>query len=780
MKRTVLFLTLLSAAVGLSAQQPKPLQITSETKFVSLPDHEWVSPLVDGVWTVKANYAYAFFLDDGRKLFDFDWAVSGNRDPQMLEGAVIMFKKGETFGKPQYILYRNGAVKELPASWTGAATNFVDGVALIGRKPQKGGMEYIYINTSGEQVYGKLTSEPDFFDGQNWTVPPLSEGLRAYKDPVSQNFTKKWGFIDANGKIVIPARFDQVRSFSGGYALVKEGNSIYFIDHKGNKAFNPVWEEYTDMDHIGDVRNGYFLLDKWPKRPYYNVKGEQVLEGGDATWFCQGYSFYTDPDNSNITRVIDSTLKVVDRIPHVESYWNGNICSPVFAPVVNVATVKRERVIGPDGTTLIQHYPVNKETPNNHSIGLFSRSGYAQAELRSNGTTYTGFINLDGQFVIIYDWDHSLTSFVPDPNNPLVPIKDPQPEPSPLPFPITPQPGQPIGPIKTTHQTYTVTVSADGNGKVSGGGKYKLGQKVNLTATPDKDWEFDKWTCETPGYYGNPSNGIIIDGRDLSFTAHFREIPKEDTILPIANSNAYSAHQRMNTEKDGSGAWVDFDVYLELSADKNIESPYGKNTYGFLTCLIDPTKDVVTEQHYNGNKGTASYKLCFVPMLVSGLINEGGHRYLVLDGGQLLLSDLQFKGADALTALFLLFVTESEGGTFGTVSNGRYRLELTDFDESTGECTFGELYRFHPQMGWVRSDQYPVKRTSGMFYTKTEKTTLNGDLFRGLKMKVSTKRKVDFVPPQGWVKTGYKEAVDDILHQMSTLVTDWEEFFHKK
>ena len=173
MKRTVLFLTLLSAAVGLSAQQPKPLQITSETKFVSLPDHEWVSPLVDGVWTVKANYAYAFFLDDGRKLFDFDWAVSGNRDPQMLEGAVIMFKKGETFGKPQYILYRNGAVKELPASWTGAATNFVDGVALIGRKPQKGGMEYIYINTSGEQVYGKLTSEPDFFDGQNWTVPPL-------------------------------------------------------------------------------------------------------------------------------------------------------------------------------------------------------------------------------------------------------------------------------------------------------------------------------------------------------------------------------------------------------------------------------------------------------------------------------------------------------------------------------------------------------------------------------------------------------------------------------
>ena len=148
MKKRTFFIAMMLLCLGVSAQQPKPLVLTSETHFVPLPDNcYWISDIEDGVWTVKNGNDFGFFLDDGQKLFDFEWGRNGNRDPQMIGGAVIMCKKNETYNKPQFILYRDGSVKELPAEWTASATNFVDGVALIGKK--KGfDTEYFYINVN--------------------------------------------------------------------------------------------------------------------------------------------------------------------------------------------------------------------------------------------------------------------------------------------------------------------------------------------------------------------------------------------------------------------------------------------------------------------------------------------------------------------------------------------------------------------------------------------------------------------------------------------------------
>lgn len=43
----------------------------------------------------------------------------------------------------------------------------------------------------------------------------------------------KWGYIDAKGKMAINAMYDDVSSFSCGYALVASGTNEYFIDTKG-------------------------------------------------------------------------------------------------------------------------------------------------------------------------------------------------------------------------------------------------------------------------------------------------------------------------------------------------------------------------------------------------------------------------------------------------------------------------------------------------------------------------------------------------------------------
>lgn len=783
MKKNILFLTLIIISLSISAQKPKPkpLTITPNTHFVQIPgDIYWVSDLEDGAWTVKNDDGYAFFLDDGRKLFDFEWTCQGNRDPQMLGGAVVMNKKTGPYPRPQYILYRDGGIKELPAEWSGPATNFVDGVALIGT-----GKSYIYINVNGQRVYGNLVSVPERFEGKSHTVPPLREGLRAYRSVNSSGYGDKWGFIDEKGNIVIPARFDKCRSFSEGYALVKEGRSIYFIDKKGNKAISLDNIDAEDLmwGDVSDVKDGLFLVSN-EGRTYYNTKAEKQFNAGGATSFYEGYAFCENKKNFDLNYVIDRGFNVVGYTPNVMSSWSETENpTPVFSPV-GVATAEHNRVLAPDGTILIQHWPASpkRKLANNYGIHDFSASGYAQAWLDNFRDRYKGFINLNGEFVIIYEWNRNLGAVVRDENNPPIPCKNPPCKVGDEPctgcdtIPITPEPIEPIGPITVTRHEYTVTVTAvpaDG-GTVSGGGKYLLGAEVPLGATPNKGWSLVKWECTTPGYYNRKlPAGVRIDGRDLSFVAKFKEKPPKDTIDSVRHTGCYCAHQ---TGVEYEAANVEYDVYMQMNADSGISTPYGEHTQGLLTCIMDPNKPLVYEDEYGKDIGI-SYKVFFVPMKISGVINEkDGKHYLVLDGGQFMASDIEFTGAGELVLGFANGILKYEG-TIATLSQGRYRLEMLDYDESTGECTFGDLYRFHLVNGWVLADDFQWSESKTFYGSKAVSNAITGTLFKGARMKLCEPREVDFIPPEGWIKKG-KEHFDLMLReQMQTLITDWEIFF---
>ena len=706
MKKTVFFFALAILGLGLSAQEmPKPLVITPQTHFVQLPsDCDWVSDLVDGVWLVERNNTYGFYTDEGRRLFNFEWEVGGGyRTPQMNGGAILMYKKGDVnLRKPMYILYRDGHAKELPADYIGPATNFVDGVALIGKKRASGyGVDYVYINMNGERVYGNLVSRPERFDHINNTLPPLKEGLRAYRSLNSSGYGDKWGYIDSKGAVVIPAKYDECRSFSEGYALVREGRDFYFIDKKGNKVIEPIWEDDTYFSYISDVHDGYFAVNYSP-RVYYNTQGKKVNKLPRGSSFYQGYCFAEDATAFNEkSRVFDKDFKVVRTIPEVDLWWNDDGHAPVFTPA-GVATVKQERVLAPDGTTLIMHYPTSKKSPNRNWIGFFSASGYAQASLRHNNVDYEGFINLNGEFEIIYRWNPDVSPIVCDPNNPRytcdtcpdAAANDPC-------VIVVPEPEPPIGDLPPVRVDYNVTVIAapSEGGTVKGGGKYHLGDKVTLSATPNKDWVLYKWESQTPGYYNSKlPDGVVMNGQDLVFVATFLPEVKKEDPTPPEETASYGGHQTMLYNKTVN---VEYDVYMEMSADKNIESPYGKETYGFLTCVFDPNKVITEEFSVNGQASTATSKMFFVPMKISGIIKESdGKQYLVLDGGQFMVSEMQVSTPDPMVTFFTNMILGGEG-TLYTVSDGRYRLELTDYNKETGECTFGELYRFHPDFGWM-------------------------------------------------------------------------------
>jgi hypothetical protein len=97
-------------------------------------------------------------------------------------------------------------------------------------------------------------------------IKRFSEGLAPYVDAA-----KKTGFINTQGKIVIPAQFESVGYFKAGLAWARTADKkIGFITKTGEWAIQPKFDVAKDFDASGSyarVRTG----DAWS---YTNAKGE--------------------------------------------------------------------------------------------------------------------------------------------------------------------------------------------------------------------------------------------------------------------------------------------------------------------------------------------------------------------------------------------------------------------------------------------------------------------------------------------------------------------------
>lgn len=90
----------------------------------------------------------------------------------------------------------------------------------------------------------------------------FSEGLALVR-----NDNWKYGFIDKTGKVVIPYLWDNAESFSDGLALVRDNNGMYGFIDKTNKIIIPCQWEYIEsfsegLSRVRDSNGLYGYIDK--------------------------------------------------------------------------------------------------------------------------------------------------------------------------------------------------------------------------------------------------------------------------------------------------------------------------------------------------------------------------------------------------------------------------------------------------------------------------------------------------------------------------------------
>lgn len=790
------------------------VRITPDTKFMQIPKYASVSEMHDGIFSVtREDGRTAFFFEDGTMLFDYIWkkptgALKGHG--QFDNGVCLMQSTEKTGSKyPLAILYRDGRVKMLDPSYT-MAQPFVDGLARLLKEESIANRTWVYVNTAGKEVFPALNEKqaPGFGE-----VKPLRDGLRphfSYKDG-------KWGYIDRNGKIVIRPQFKEARTFSEGLAVVcVETNYVKrwgAIDKTGKFVIPATLEGYGK---ISDCRDGYISWVDWDNGStvFFDKTGKKVKTYKSATPFLGGYalvkplddtsysSFYTVV-NTKFDSIRQSPIKLIDRN---DQYPDG---LPHGAGVYSISEGGGDPyVMTPDGQIVIRTWNTAENRSSFGHIGPYADNLRAKVDFyitqgaEKRATHFSGFMDEHGQATLIYSSEAQTTisdpggnlTYIPKPR-PL-PIEIPadtliieRPIPVPIPYPITINwlsNDKPLGPTVTEKPKYTVTTAASPpeGGTVTGGGTFEYGDNVTVSASANKGWKLTGIDCNDPT--ANAENGsVTVNGKNLHFTARFI---KKDTIEAVDKTLILAGAHRL-VDHDDPEFSIPCTVYIEQDKDKVLASPYGQQTYGFLTAIFDPNQEyncpIFQKEDIVGNVQT---KVFFTPMRISGTMADGatGKSYLIVDGGQFMLGGVNVEMNDPMMGLWLNFIMSYNGNQFATVSDCRYRIEMRDINAETGEFTLGQLERFSPSYGWLPSDDSRLrdkKKKSGFqLIPKADKDApLPPEFFEGCRLSVSERRNdVLWTPTAQWFESAsiFDKACKALGDTMNNLVTDYENFWN--
>ena len=139
---------------------------------------------------------------------------------------------------------------------------------------------------------------------------------------------------------------------------------------------------------------------------------------------------------------------------------------------------------------------------------------------------------------------------------------------------------------------------------------------------------------------------------------------------------------------------------------------------------------------------------------------------------------------ELLANLWFNLLVRMDGFESGSIVPRRYRIEMTNVNEKTGECTLGNLEVFSRSKGWVPGQDPSIAR-----HTASKFPSLSGgahdlgiaaDYFKGCTLKLAKKRDdVLWYPPLEWAKsqTEYDKKIEKMKDTYLHFITDCEALF---
>ena len=210
----------------------------------------------EGLAAAELNNRTGFIDRTGKMLFEVPLDVTMD----FHEGVVaVLFKGGVT-----YFNNRGEKLDTPPLDPGPSYHSFAEGLATIETKGKSG-----YIDKTG-----KLVIPAEFIDADDF-----SEGLAAVQMPVELTWcpldkdgsrygsSKRFGYIDKTGKVVIPPQFEYAGPFREGLANVSTCSKSGFIDRTGKMVMSVDYDDVfpfrgglSQVRTRGDVHFGY--IDK--------------------------------------------------------------------------------------------------------------------------------------------------------------------------------------------------------------------------------------------------------------------------------------------------------------------------------------------------------------------------------------------------------------------------------------------------------------------------------------------------------------------------------------
>ena len=176
-----------------------------------------------------------------------------------------------------------------------------DGYAPIYDSKSK---QYYFINLKGERLATEIKDFKMIDAVFNFTINGFVDGLV----PVKQG--EKWGYLNTDGKLAIPVKYDEVTDFNGGHALAKSGAKYVVLNTQGeetpvdgsgildakhfseslapfraaDKRFGYIGENGkiavpAQFENVGYFKEGLAWVENGDKKVgYINTKGEWVIK----------------------------------------------------------------------------------------------------------------------------------------------------------------------------------------------------------------------------------------------------------------------------------------------------------------------------------------------------------------------------------------------------------------------------------------------------------------------------------------------------------------------